>query len=135
MDDTVVVGQTVALLSASAGSEEGTFLAGAAALEAAPTPAPKTSTVHTVQSVMASGRKPMIRFPRRGAASASTRIEPAVVLRPAAAAAAAAAAIQAATAAIAQRSPYVGALVTEHPQRPPLSARELEMIELGGAEP
>lgn len=87
VDDTVVVGQTVALLSASAGSEEGTFLAGAAALEAAPTPTPKMSTVHTVQSVMAS-RKPMIRFPRRGAASAS-RIEPAVVLRPPAAAAAA----------------------------------------------
>jgi hypothetical protein len=45
------------------------------------------------------------------------------------------AAAAAAAAAMAPRAPYVGALVTEHPQRPPLSARELEMIELGGAEP
>jgi hypothetical protein len=51
-----------------------------AALEAAPTPMPKESTVHTVQSVMSSF-KPMIRFPSRGGPAVS-RIEPAPAMQP-----------------------------------------------------
>jgi hypothetical protein len=43
--------------------------------------------------------------------------------------------VAAAVAAAAAHVPYVGALGTHHPLRPALSAREMEIIQLGGAEP